>query len=118
MEINNTTNLILLIVLSLTALIQSGQYWIAYRRLAFYKKRQVEVKHQPVSVIICAKNEILNLRKNLESVLEQNHPDYEVIVVNDCSWDESGDFLEEMSKKYTHLKVVTLVEQEKYRHGT
>ena len=96
---------------------QLGQYWIAFRRLAFYKKKEDDSKQQPVSVIICAKNEILNLRKNLASVLEQNYPDFEVIVVNDCSWDETGEFLDEMSIKYAHLKVVTLVEQEKYRHG-
>jgi len=40
-----------------------------------------------------------------------------VIVVNDCSWDESGELLEEFSKKYSHLKIVTIKEQEKYRHG-
>jgi cellulose synthase/poly-beta-1,6-N-acetylglucosamine synthase-like glycosyltransferase len=117
MEIKNSTNLILFIALSVAALIQVAQYWIEFRRLAFYKKKNADLKPQPVSVIICAKNEVLNLKKNLVSVLEQDHPEYEVIVVNDCSWDESGAFLEEMSKKYKHLKVVTIVEQEKYRHG-
>ncbi|TAH42261.1 MAG: glycosyltransferase [Bacteroidetes bacterium] len=96
---------------------QLGQFWIAFRRLAFYKRKAEGTNVQPVSVIICAKNEVLNLRKNLTGVLEQNYPDFEVIVVNDCSWDETGEYLEEMSKKYPHLKVVTLVEQEKYRHG-
>ena len=117
MEIKNTTNLILFIVLAGTALIQLGQYWISYRRLAFYKKKDRNVKDQAVSIVICAKNEILNLRKNLVSILEQNYQDNEVIVVNDCSWDETGEFLDEMAKKYPKLKVVTLVEQEKYRHG-
>ena len=32
----------------------------------------------------------------------------ELIVVNDCSWDESGAFLDEMQKKYERLKVVTM----------
>lgn len=117
MEITNSTNLILFIVLSLTAIIQLGQYWIVYSRLAFYKKKSSGNKVQAVSVIICAKNEILNLQKNLVSVLEQNYKEYEVVVVNDCSWDETGEYLTELSKQYAHLKVVTLVEQEKYRHG-
>lgn len=117
MEIKDSTNVVLFIVMSVSALIQGGQYWISYRRLAFHKRRKEKTNTDPVSIIICAKNEVLNLRKNLITILEQDYPEYEVIVVNDCSWDESGSFLDEMSKKYPHLKVVTIVEQEKYRHG-
>ena len=68
-------------------------------------------------MIICARNEISNLKKNLTAILEQQYKSFEVVVVNDCSWDESGIFLEEMQKKYAHLKVVTIQEQEKYRHA-
>ena len=72
---------------------------------------------QPVSVIICAKNEVNNLRKYLPLWMEQAYHDFEVIVVNDCSWDETEDFLKEEKKKYPLLKVVTIPEQDKYRHG-
>ena len=48
---------------------------------------------QPVSVIICARNEAENLKNFLPSVLEQDYPDFEVIVVNDCSEDNSYDIL-------------------------
>ena len=47
----------------------------------------------PVSIIICARNEADNLQNLLPSVLEQDYPDYEVIVVNDCSEDNSYDVL-------------------------
>ena len=57
------------------------------------------------------------LRKYIHVVLEQVYPDFEVIVVNDCSWDESGIYLEELQNKYKHLKIVTIKEQEKYRHA-
>jgi len=70
-----------------------------------------------VSVIICAKNEVLRLRKYLPAVLEQAYSDFEVIVVNDCSWDETGEYLESIAPKYPRLKIVTIKEQEKYRHG-
>ncbi|MBL0341638.1 MAG: glycosyltransferase [Bacteroidetes bacterium] len=49
--------------------------------------------------------------------MDQDYPDFQVVVVNDCSWDESGSYLEEIQPLYSHLKVVTLNEQEKYRHG-
>jgi glycosyltransferase involved in cell wall biosynthesis len=71
-----------------------------------------------VSVIICARNELKNLRAFLPSVLAQEYtPGYQVVVVNDCSWDESGKYLEELEDAYPHLKVITIREQEKYRHG-
>lgn len=108
---------IVLFLLILAVLIQLGYYWGSYRRLAFLNRQTEPEESQPVSVIICAKNEVKNLRKYLPSVLEQAYHDFEVIVVNDCSWDESGEYLEEMAKNYSRLKVVTIVEQEKYKHG-
>ncbi|MBL7923997.1 MAG: glycosyltransferase [Bacteroidia bacterium] len=72
---------------------------------------------QPVSVIICARNEMKNLKSFLPAVLDQDYPQYQVIVVNDCSWDESAKYLEEMEDAYPHLKIVTIQEQEKYQHG-
>ena len=43
----------------------------------------------PVSVIICAKDEADNLRQYLPLILQQNYPDFEVIVINDGSTDET-----------------------------
>ncbi|HRH67248.1 MAG TPA: glycosyltransferase [Bacteroidia bacterium] len=108
---------LLFLLLSIVAFIQFWVYWVTYRRLAFFKSTNPTQDTRAVSVIICAKNEVVNLRKNLQAVLEQAHPSFEVIVVNDCSWDESEEFLDEMAKKYAHLKIVNIKEQEKYRHG-
>lgn len=65
-----------------------------------------------VSIIICAKNEAANLRKNLPAILSQhysnaeNKPKYEVIVVNDESTDGTEFVLKELKKQYSHLKDV------------
>lgn len=68
-------------------------------------------------MIICAKNEDRNLSEFLPFILNQNYPKYEVIVVNDCSWDNTPDVLREFEKKYSHLKVITIKEDEKHPHG-
>lgn len=39
----------------------------------------------PVSIIICARNEAENIRNFLPLVLEQDYPEYQVIVVNDAT---------------------------------
>lgn len=71
----------------------------------------------PVSVIICARNEEENLKDLLPSVLEQDYPDYEVIVVNDCSEDESFDVLGGYLKKYSHLRVSNVIRDPKFTHN-
>ena len=57
----------------------------------------------PISVIICAREESENLRRNLGAVLEQDYPQFEVIVINDGNTDESEDYLTILEEKYPHL---------------
>lgn len=107
----------LFLLLLLAFIIQLSYHFFIFVRLAFYKKKEVDTDTLPVSIVICARNEAENLRKYLPLVLEQVYNEFQVIVVNDCSWDESGEILEQLEKQYPHLKSVTLHEQEKYRHG-
>lgn len=67
---------------------------------------------QPLSVVICAKNEAQNLQHNLPAILKQDYPDFEVIVVNDLSTDTTTDILTNLQQQYDHLKVVTISEPE------
>ena len=74
-------------------------------------------KYPPLSVIICAKNEEINLKRFLPLVLEQKYPDFEVIVVNDCSDDSTADILDEFEKIYTNLKISTIKKDPIFSHG-
>ena len=82
-------------------------YFYFFIRLYFYKNKE-STFNKPVSIIICAKNEIENLKKKLPSILKQNYFNFEVIVVNDQSTDDTALFLDELSKKYKHLKIVDI----------
>ncbi len=57
----------------------------------------------PLSVILRARNEAENLRKILPAILEQDYPQFEVIVINDASTDDTEDILGVMEEKYPHL---------------
>lgn len=85
-----------------------------YFYLAYYKKplsylKQIADTHKEitplpsVSVIIVAKDESENLAKCLPSILNQDYPDYEVIVVNDGSTDESEFLLKNLKREYPFL---------------
>lgn len=57
----------------------------------------------PLSVIIVAKDAARELQENLPSILEQDYPEFEVIVVYDRSADDCDDILKLLEDKYPHL---------------
>jgi glycosyltransferase involved in cell wall biosynthesis len=57
----------------------------------------------PLSIIISAHDESENLRRNLPAILEQDYPNFEVIVINDGSTDETDDVLKLFSNQYSNL---------------
>ena len=60
----------------------------------------------PVSVIICAHDEEQNLRTLIPLLLSQNHPEFEVIVVDDRSNDGTFDLLLQETSKDHRLRMV------------
>ena len=80
--------------------------WFHFRLVLFQEK---EKKHlPPVSVIIAARNEEDNLFKNLSFILEQDYPQFEVIVINHQSKDDSQHILKAIAKDHKHLKIINL----------
>jgi len=59
-----------------------------------------------ISIIIPVYNVEKYLRQCLDSVLNQEADDYEVICINDGSTDGSGEILHEYSEKYDKIKVI------------
>ncbi len=70
--------------------------------------------YPPVSVIVCARNESLNLETYLPILLEQDYPEYEVIVVNDRSTDDTEDTLKLLGYKYPHLKTTFIPDRARF----
>ena len=82
---------------------------VIHRKLAEHKEYQsYNQVLEPISVIICAKNELENLKKNLLPFLELDYPDFEIIIVNDCSYDGSDWYLRDLSLQFKNLKLVTI----------
>jgi poly-beta-1,6-N-acetyl-D-glucosamine synthase len=120
-ELLNTTVGFISIVLAgifiLCLIIQLFYYLFFYLRLAWYKPKTKNTNYFPVSVVICAHDEAENLEKFLPSVLEQEYQNYEVVVVNDCSEDETEDVLKRFACKYSNLRYTTIKKDEKFTHG-
>ena len=93
-------------------------YWLfIFSRLAFLKRQTsqhtpVDIDTViPVSVIICARNEEENLRKNLPLILNQDYAHFEIIVANDASTDNTLIVLQEFAKSHSNLKIVNITEK-------
>lgn len=110
-------NLIVLIIFSLAVFVQLIYYLFFFMRFAFHKSKTEVEEKVPVSIVICARNEAENLEKYLPRILEQNYPDYEVVVVNDCSNDETDEVLKRYLLMYPRLRSTFIKEDEKFSHG-
>jgi glycosyltransferase involved in cell wall biosynthesis len=110
-------------ILSILALIGfitlTVNYMLNYLPVSMLKNvREVATEQLPaVSVIICAKNEEDNLAEFLPKVLSQDYPDFEVIVVNDCSNDSSENVIDEFAKIFPNLRKANIKEDGYYKHG-
>jgi biofilm PGA synthesis N-glycosyltransferase PgaC len=108
----------LLGILVLCLLVQLSFTLFVHLKLGLVKVEEIPADaKEPLSVIICARNEAHNLEQYLPAILEQDYPEFEVIVVNDRSWDATKDVLKVFTDKYTHLKVVTVGEGSKFIAG-
>ena len=110
---------VLFILFCTVTFIQLFYYLFFFSRLSFYKEKiKTNSRTNPVSVIICARDEAGNLAKNLPGSLVQEYKTtHEVIVVNDNSFDESKYVLEEFKKTFKQLQVVELTQEAKMIPG-
>lgn len=111
-------HIVLLALFLIMAIIQAW-YWLQYYRRSACARQDASTpaaKLPPLSVVICARNEAENLGKFLPAVLEQDYPSFEVVVVNDCSEDNSFDILGGMMNRYPHLKVSTIQKDPGFAH--
>ncbi len=97
------------VIFLLSSFVQIVYYLLIFSKLAFYKdESEPNIEKMPVSVVISAHDEDYNLIENLPYVLNQNYPDFEVIVVNHASTDDTNYILNDFQRKYKQLKVVNI----------
>ena len=88
--------------------IQCIYYLLIFGNFSFSKNITKQNKFKlPVSVIICSKNEADNLTENIPFFINQDYPDFELVLINDNSYDNTLEVIKEFKKKYpTIIKIV------------
>ncbi len=93
-------------------------YFFYFARFSFAKNEaQTSLSQKealPVSVIVCAKNEAENLRTHIPFLLQQEYHNFEIILINDCSTDESLEVMEQFQAQDQRIKIVNVQNNERF----
>ncbi|MEL1243776.1 glycosyltransferase [Flavobacterium sp. DGU11] len=96
------------------AVLQLVYYLAILGKFAFATAHSTNPKRIPVSVIVCAKNEAEKVRKFVPLLAEQDYPDFEIVLIDDASSDETLDIFEEFEKQYTNVRLVKVANNEAF----
>lgn len=98
----------IILIFGISFIILSIYHFLLYSQIIRKNKKKKEVIETsnvvpPISVIIPSKDASKKLNSNLPFILNQDYPDFEVIVVNDNSEEETNDTLMLLEKQYDNL---------------
>jgi glycosyltransferase involved in cell wall biosynthesis len=68
-------------------------------------KQGPSIPKEGVSVVVAAKNELENLKVLIPAILNQEYPNFELIIVNDRSSDGTLEYIYELSQVHDNLEV-------------
>lgn len=108
--------IILLIICAATQIV----YWLRYGRVATHRHSLREPEGAttpPVSVVVVVADDPDYITEHLPKLLSQNHPNYEVVVVDDGSETDLTDELLMMQAQYQHLRFTTIKADPVFRHS-
>lgn len=94
--------------------IQLTYYVFIFGKFAFGKMQASTPKRISISVIVCAKNEEENVARYIPLLAEQNYPDFEIVLIDDASSDNTLEIFEEFEKQYSNIKLVKVKNNEAF----
>lgn len=89
-------------------------YYLYFSKAAYIEQKSFKPNHNPVSVIVCSKNEAENLMELVPQLLSQDHPNFEIILINDASTDDTRDVIEDFVAQHHHVHMVDVVNNETF----
>lgn len=106
--------LILLCLFIAVVIIQFIYYVLLLGKFSFAKPQTGKPKRIPISVIVCAKNEEENVKNFIPLLANQNYPDFEIVLIDDASSDETLEVFEAFEKQYSNVKLVKVANNEAF----
>ena len=116
----NSLSFIVLIIFGVCLVIQLLYHWCLFSKVAFFKKGgrpKLDEELEPVSIVLCARDAYEYLTELIPALLSQDYPDFEIVVVNDCSDDETEEYLKDLERKESRIKPVQLKQHLNFFNG-
>lgn len=116
----NRFSFIVLAIFIIALIIQLAYHWGLFSRVAFYKRKhpiKSDAELEPVSIVICARDAYEYLVDLVPALLKQDYPDFEIVIVNDCSDDETEEYLKDLERKEPRVKPVQLLQHLNFFNG-
>lgn len=105
----------MLLYILLGVVLINSAYFVLFSRFTLLKPTPIEaVEAYPVSIIVCAKNEAENLRNNIPLWLAQEYPNFELILINDASTDDTEEIIESFAKIDPRVHTVQIENNEAF----
>lgn len=94
--------------------LQLFYYVLVFGKFSFAACPKNNLKKVPISVIVCAKNEEEQVKKFVPLLAEQDYPDFEIILIDDASSDDTLEIFEAFEKQYPMVRLVKVVNNEAF----
>jgi glycosyltransferase involved in cell wall biosynthesis len=107
----------ILYLLALAVLVLAFFHLAIFSRLAFRRQEVEPNRDLPISIVVCGRNESVALQQLIPLLLDQDHKEFELIVVNDRSEDDSWEVLQWMKAEHPRLRPVNIQADEKFSYG-
>lgn len=104
----------LFLLFIVVVVVQFVYYIVIFGKFSFAKLQTSTPKTIPISVIVCAKNEVENIKKVVPLLAKQNYQSFEIVLIDDASSDGTLDIFEEFEKKYSNIKIVKVENNEAF----
>ena len=92
-------------------------HFVIFSRLAFKHPKVEPDRTLPLSIVVCARNESNSLQQLIPLLMDQDHDEFEVVVVNDRSEDDTWEMLQWMKPNQPRLRPVNIQADEKFSYG-
>ncbi|WP_346237147.1 glycosyltransferase [Niabella insulamsoli] len=96
----------------------TGYYLYFFSRLAFFRPKAAASLNEPLSIIVCGRNEQFHLENNIPKWLQQQLKNgFELVVVNDQSEDDTRQILQWLARNEPNLRPIHIERKGNERIG-
>ncbi|WP_310992601.1 glycosyltransferase [Aequorivita marina] len=106
--------MVLLYVFGAVALINCAYYLLFSKFSALKASKKYNPEKHPISLIVCAKNEAENLKNHIPIWQAQNYPNFDIILINDASSDDTLEVMQSFAETDPRIQIVNVKNNEAF----